>query len=58
MSEINTVIMSSIKCLQGSVDLEGNLMKHKGETVQMSSATTKLHRQLVAKEKETIKEKK
>lgn len=39
MSEINTLILSSIKCLQWSVDLEGNLMKHKGETVQMSSAT-------------------
>lgn len=52
MSEINTIVLSCIKCLQGSVDFEGNLMKHKGETVQMSSATTKLRRQLPKKKKQ------
>lgn len=52
MSEINTIVLSCIKCLQGSVDFEGNLMKHKVETVQMSSATTKLHRQLPKKKKQ------
>lgn len=52
MSEINTIVLSCIKCLQGSVDFEGNLMKHKVETVQMSSATTKLRRQLPKKKKQ------
>ncbi|XP_062614804.1 uncharacterized protein LOC134276580 [Saccostrea cucullata] len=50
LSEVNTMVLKCIECLQGSVDVNDKLPLHRGSTVQM-----KTHRQLPQKRKQKKK---